>query len=282
MKWNSKKRNLVSPTGGILGVLLVAALITFSYGFNQKTEDLWQQLGIQQQDANSNIKNSFLTGFLRHYGARNIKNIASDDKAAVARSLLNYTREYINTQFKPAYDKERQSSRPRERVQKPLRTKEQIQKEEVAKLEQTLKKTEENMKTMNEETRKIIAPGLEQNKKMLEGWKKPGNQFFEMMAQGEKDDQEREKADYKKALEEWEIKFPEDYQQVIKERLRKMLQLTENVDFNAVLKDVNGKKKFVNPVYESKKPEWKMAFRAGKEVTDLTRKFAQEWLAEIK
>ena len=54
------------------------------------------------------------------------------------------------------------------------------------------------------------------------------------------------------------------------------------MDFNAELKDQNGKKKFVNPVYEAKRPEWKMAFRAGADVTELTRAFALQWLEELK
>ena len=61
-----------------------------------------------------------------------------------------------------------------------------------------------------------------------------------------------------------------------------MLDVTKDVDFNASLKEQYGKKKFVNPAYEAKRPEWKMAFRAGKEVTEMTRAFAQQWLNELK
>ncbi|RYE20883.1 MAG: choice-of-anchor D domain-containing protein, partial [Sphingobacteriales bacterium] len=43
-----------------------------------------------------------------------------------------------------------------------------------------------------------------------------------------------------------------------------------------------GKKRFVNPVYEGKRTEWKQGFRAGKEVTESARAFAQKWLSELK
>ncbi len=61
-----------------------------------------------------------------------------------------------------------------------------------------------------------------------------------------------------------------------------MLETTKDVDFNAKLTEQYGKKRFVNPAYEAKSAEWKMAFRAGKEVTEVTRSFAQQWLNELK
>jgi hypothetical protein len=282
MKLNSNKQRFASKILLVTKPLLLATAFCYCYAFKQKIDDLWKQLGIEQQVANTSIKESFLSGYLKFYTARNIKNIASGDKVAVAQDLLNYTKQYVNTQFKAAYEKERALSMPHEPQLRPLRTKEEIQKEEVDNLEKSIKKTEADMKTMNDDMKKIFAAGIEQNKKMLAEYKKPGYQLFDLIAQGDKDQQQREVADYKQALKDWETRYPADYKLVIKERLQKLLDVTKDVDFSAALKDVNGKKKFVNPSYESKKPEWKMAFRAGKEVTELTRTFAQQWLGELK
>jgi len=38
---------------------------------------------------------------------------------------------------------------------------------------------------------------------------------------------------------------------------------------------------FVNPLYERKQKEWKLAFRAGKPATDAMRAFAQKWITEL-
>jgi hypothetical protein len=57
--------------------------------------------------------------------------------------------------------------------------------------------------------------------------------------------------------------------------------LTQGIDFNAALKESGGNKVFVNPAYEKKSNKWKMAFRAGKEVTEAARAFAQQWLKEL-
>jgi hypothetical protein len=117
---------------------------------------------------------------------------------------------------------------------------------------------------------------------MLEEYKKPGCKTFELIAQAEKNGREWDQASYKQAVKNWEEQYPENFNLLIKKRLQKMLDLTEDVDFNAELKIVGNRKKFVKAEYEAKRPEWKMAFRAGKEVTELTRAFAKEWLNEIK
>ena len=57
--------------------------------------------------------------------------------------------------------------------------------------------------------------------------------------------------------------------------------LAGTVDFSAELKMVNGKKKFVNPLYEAKAYDWKQIFRAGKEVIDPAVAFARQWINEI-
>ncbi len=160
---------------------------------------MWKELGIEQQMANSNIRQSFLNGYLYTYGTKNIKNIATGNKVSVAKSLLEYTKQYINTQFKDIYEKQRISSKPAKPQLKTLRTKEEIQKEQVAELEKNIRKMESDMKTMTDDMKKIYVPIIAENKKTLEDYKKPGNQMWELMAQGEKDAQENELNNYKQA-----------------------------------------------------------------------------------
>jgi hypothetical protein len=282
MKQNLNNRKLTLKLYQLMKLLLLIAACFYSFAFKQNLDDLWKELGMEQQTANTNIRESFLSGYLYTYGAKNIKNVATGDKVAIAKNLLEYTRQYVNTEFKALYEKQRISSKPVEPQLTPLRTKEEIQKEEVAKLEASIKQTEEDFKSMNEDMKKIFTPIIAQNKKMLEDYKKPDNQLWELLARGEKDNQERQISDYKTAAKDWEVKYPEDYKIIIKERLQKVLAVTKDVDFNAALKEQYEKKKFVNPAYEAKSSEWKMAFRAGKEVTEVTRAFAQQWLNEIK
>lgn len=282
MKKNSRNTKQATRIAGFTAIIAFTTIIMFSYGFKKKADDLWSQLGISQQKANNNIKESFTRGFLNIYGVKNIKNVGSGNKLAVARDLLNYTKQFMNTQFKAAYEKERANAKPAEPEVNAGRTKEQIQKEEVAKLEKAIKETEASMKTLDAATQKIMQSTMDVNKKLLAEYKKPDNKMFEMMAQNEKYELESRKEDYNRDLEQWEENYPADYKQVIKNRLEQMLDITSDVDFDAATREEYGKKKFVNPNYEGKSSAWKMAFRAGKEVTGLTRAFAEQWLKELK
>ena len=205
MKFNFKRLKAVPKISLFLRILLLGTAFFYSYAFKERIDDLWKQLGMGQTEVNSSISRSFLGGFMTTYGARNIKNLATGDKVSVAKNLLDYTKQYVTTRFKPEYEKERASFKPVEPQLKPVRTKEEIQKDEIDKLEKNIKKTEENMKTMNDDMKKIFAAGIEQNKKMLAEYKSPGYELFDMMAKGEKDEQERQIANYKQAVKDWEV-----------------------------------------------------------------------------
>jgi hypothetical protein len=82
-------------------------------------------------------------------------------------------------------------------------------------------------------------------------------------------------------MKRWEENYPADYKQLIKSRLQHFIQLAKSVDFSAELKEVNGRKKFVNPVYEGKASDWKQIYRAGKEVILPAVAFAEQWVKEL-
>lgn len=74
-----------------------------------------------------------------------------------------------------------------------------------------------------------------------------------------------------------EKKYPAEASDLIKKRLQDFLEISSTVDFDAELEDG----KFVNPDYEKKSPEWKMCYRAGKDVVLAAREEAQKWLDEM-
>ncbi len=73
------------------------------------------------------------------------------------------------------------------------------------------------------------------------------------------------------------------YPTMVKNRLKKLIETANSVDFAAQTKaDKYGTKKFVNPAYEKKSDLWKQLYRAGKEPAMAARDFAQQWLVEVK
>ena len=175
----------------------------------------------------------------------------------------------------------RKNAKPQEPVLKPLRTIEEIQKGEIAKTEKSIKDTEKNMKEMPQYA-KTMEPMLQILKDNLKKYQDPKYTYFSSIAMGEKYDQENELRRFKENMKRWESEYPESVSQFVATRLQKMLDVTKDIDYDAQLVEKWGKKRFVNPVYEGKRTEWKQGFRAGKDVTETARAFAEKWLGELQ
>jgi hypothetical protein len=265
----------VAAMAGIFIMLLLFAFKTV----NVMTDDLWARLGMNKEKGLDGVKKSFIKGRLYYYGARNIKSIAAGDRVAVASELLSNAKEYINSEaFKNEYDLHRQQAKPQEPVTAML-TKEEVRKQEIAKMDTLIKQTEELIKK-SPDFAKDLKEAIDSYKQNIKDYKEPDNAMIEYMYKGEQFKHESTIDAYNKDLAKWKETYPEDYRILIKNRLKKFIEVSATVDFNAALKEVYGKQKFVNPAYEDKSDEWKQIFRAGKDVTEVTRKFAQQWLAE--
>ena len=279
-----RQRKITWASGFILACMLVSSSFLFSsYQAKKMTDDVWKIFGLSRQSGSDAIKNSFLNGYLHYYGAKNFKNIAVNDRAAIAKDMLTYTREYINgAEFKKQYEELRKSAKPQEPVLKTIRSIKEIQKDEIAKTEESIKKTEKTLKEVNAEMAKAIQPLQDMLRKNLKEYQNPEHQYFANIALNEKYQQEAQQKSYSDNLKRWETDFPESINAFIADKLKKMLEYTKGIDYNAALIEKYGKKRFVNPAYEGKRTEWKQGFRAGKEVTESARSFAEKWLGELK
>jgi hypothetical protein len=274
----STRSRLRIGVAAFAGILIMFLLFAFK-SVNVVTDDLWARLGMKKEQGLDGVKRSFIQGYLCYYGAYNIKSIATGDRAAVASELLTTAKQYLNSEaFKKEYELHREKAKPQEPVTA-MPTKEQVRKQEIAKMEELIKQTEE-LKKKSPEFAKDLQEAIDSYKTNIKDFKDPDNAMIELYYAGEKSTYESSIAAYKKDLAKWNQTYPEDFRQLIKNRLKKFLELSATVDFNAELKEVYHKQKFVNPAYEAKPAEWKQIFRAGKEVTEVTRKFAQQWLAE--
>ncbi|HVZ56024.1 MAG TPA: hypothetical protein VG870_05145 [Chitinophagaceae bacterium] len=263
-------------------VLLICCLLVSFRTTRRLAGDLWDQLGISREQGTSQIRESFLAGYLHYYGAKNIRSIAAENRVAVARDLLAYTRQYLSSDvFRRAYEQQRLASKPSEPVLK-NRSAEDIRKEEIEKTEKSIRETEESMKKMTPDMVKVMKSVVETFQNNLKEYRDPNSRLIAAMYQGEQNSNEYARKSYQESLKKWEQDYPADYRDLVRQRLKQFLDLAATVDFNAELKDVGTKKKFVNPQYEARPYAWKQVFRAGRDVTEATREFAQQWLAELK
>lgn len=264
-------------------VIMLVMHIICSFTVNKFTDDLWKQLGISQQDGTENIKTSFLNNYFQYYGARNAKNIVTGNRAAVAKDLLGYCKKYVSSQaFKSEYDKLRLNAKPAEPEKKTVRTKEEIRKEKIKETEDAIKKMETAMKDMTPDMQKIMKSSLEVYEQQIKDYKDPKSEMIEIFVSAEKYEVERQQKNYEEQYQQWENDYPADVKEIIRKRLQRYLDIASTVDFNAALVEKNHKMIFVKPAYESKPSDWKMIFRAGREIYDVTKPFVQQWLNELK
>jgi hypothetical protein len=89
---------------------------------------------------------------------------------------------------------------------------------------------------------------------------------------------------HKTEIAEWEKTYPANNPNgMIKSWLEDFIDKTKDVDFKAETAiDENGGTVFIKKDYEGKDYLWKLCFRAGKETSESARRFAQNWLSELK
>ena len=84
------------------------------------------------------------------------------------------------------------------------------------------------------------------------------------------------------AMQELEKVYPADPRGLVALRLKRFLDGSKDVAYEAQLIEKDGKRVFADPALEARPPEWKLCFRAGKPATDAARSFAQKWLSDLQ
>jgi hypothetical protein len=269
-----------------LQMLVLAAVVglatvgLLSFKAAERYTDFWQVLGTNKESGTLNIKESFLGGYMQYAGASNLKKIVTGDRAAVTQDLLVYTKQYVSSDaFIKAYNYDRERTKPAEPA--PAKTADQIRKENVESAQKGVENLEKALKTADASMKKDLEGTLVTMKQMVKDYEDPNSEMVKMGVMGEQNQYNWRLTDYKEKMKAWETRYPADIKAFVKTRLQQLLAITKDVDFNAQLTERNGRKYFVNTLYERKPGNWKLAFRAGKEVTTAVRAFAQQWLTEL-
>lgn len=96
--------------GAFMLLLSASFLFLLSFKTAKLSDEIWKELGISRQDGNYGISTSFMQGYFYYYGAKNARNIAVGNRAAVVRELGAYAKEYVNSEaFKKEYFQDRET-----------------------------------------------------------------------------------------------------------------------------------------------------------------------------
>jgi hypothetical protein len=208
-------------------------------------------------DAVEDVGGSSLDAQLKSFKVpyiRNLKSMVAGDKAAVAKDVCNYVKEYINSQeFIEAYTELRAKTKP---VSEPPR----LSLAEVQNIEKSLVQAEKAL---------TQAAGYMTKQQLAEAKKAIAEQKLQIQQQ----------KDPTPNKTRWEKMYPADPAAMVKKRLQEYLALAATVDFKAEITGSGGSRTFINPAYEAKPVKWKVIYRAGKEVNDVVAGFVKQWLA---
>lgn len=164
--------------------------------------------------------------------------------------------------------------------EKKVFTKEDIRKEKQAEVQKWIKQSQDLIKQMPQ-LEKDMKKTMEEYNKIQADYKDPDSKMIEAYYQQKLRTEKEEQASYEERVKKWNENYPSDHKQRIKKYLQKYLEIATTVDFDAALTEKSGKKIFVKLEYERKHPDWKMVYRAGKEVYEVAKPFAEQWLKEL-
>ncbi len=258
--------------------ILAGSALLVSFTIRKRSDDFLQQLGMSKSTADQKIANSILGGYLDTYGSKKWKAILPANRTAITNDLLAYTKEAVKApEFKKQYDEIRNRQKPEKQE---LITPAAMKEEQITNLKKMLADYEAGLKK-NPELNEVYTQLITDGKKQLALATDPKNEMFAFYEQNFPEMMKQNEELYASRMKEWEEKYPADPQRYVKGRLQEFLKETDNIAYNAQLVEKNGKKLFADRAYESKSSNWKMAFRAGKEVVEPARAFVKNWIKEI-
>lgn len=262
------------------GVLISAG--AFAY-LQVRSVRMLEQVGIPAEDIRQAVFSSFISQYFSYPNIAKVKSIATGQRSAAVQEIYAFAKSYVQTpEFKKRYAEWREQMKP-EPPEKPKSMAEQ-RKEQKAQQQASIKEMEQQMKTMPAEYQATMKETISLMKQQMKEYDNPDNPMFSKeMEQMQLEMYNSSVEDHKQQLVEWEKKCPADPNVMIRKWLNKFLDISKDVDFSArLIPGEGGKMVFAKSEFESKSSEWKMCYRAGREVVNAARAASQQWLQELR
>lgn len=268
---------------------IVLITIVLSVGFisnkiiDDKVRNLLSQFKINEEYAKSQILSNITGPSYYIPNVRVIKSLALNERAELVKAIGGSIKEYVNSEeFIKNYNIYRENRKPSP-PEEPKYS-EQLKKEQKESLIKSMADMEKQMSSIPSDQKPMFEEIIKQFKQQLKDIDDPNNTMYSPeMDIYIKQSYDMQMDNYKTQLAEWEKEYPvNNPKPIIKNWINSFLEKSEDIDFNAELKNEKGKQVFVNPNYERKDYQWKLYFRAGKESVDAARAFAQQWLKELQ
>jgi hypothetical protein len=243
-------------------------------------QDHLANLGITAGRAREAVFDSFMADTISLAGENAVFKAASTSaRVAMVNFALTLARTFVETDdFKRRYADHREANGP-----DPL--------PEAPSVDTILAKQRAGFEEQVEQMRKLFDQITPEQRATLEaGWKDMRQQLADMETgprRAELDQALREQRlaqvrEREEAVKQLDAFWPPDARVLVANRLRRFLQVSSDVTYDARLIDRDGTKVFADAALEARPREWKLCFRAGKPATDAARAFAEKWLSDLQ
>lgn len=272
----STQRQLLVACGVALAIAIPARL---------HAQEFWSTVGFSEDDMKSRLLSGLTEANFRPPTVPALRGMPSAARNSLLTSATSYTKRWVQTaDFRQRYAALRESRKPE--MPEAAMTLAQRKAHDKAEFQKAIRSMDSAMVEArgNPEIQAGLRQMIQQLKDQIKEVDDPANPMYSKEAQAMLDEQSADaRAEYAKALKEWESKYPVSPAPLIKQSLRAFLALAASVDFAAkVQQSPRGGSTFVNPDYESKPDEWKALYRLGRETTAALQAAAKQWLVELK
>ncbi len=235
------------------------------------------QLGLREPEAREQVLNTVAQGWVPSGAFVNVfKKLAPSVKATVITETMAWAKTYsTSADFRSSYARERENAKPEPPVFEGT-VDEEFQKKQAEQLAQ-INEMRQQVASLPADQRQSMMTMLQQSEATM---KTPEMQ--KLIRDGMVADRAQQQENYQKALKGWQEDFPENPQVQVARRLKKFLEESGTVDYNARVIARDGRQVFADAKYENQSGNWKMYYRAGREAMTAARTSATAWLKEVE
>jgi flagellar biosynthesis GTPase FlhF len=215
-------------------ILVSVIAISFSFYafsvFESKSTEFLQKLGIPEEFAKDCIWSSLSGMYLSHPGGTRLLQVSTSERATMTREIASYARSYTKSgEFKKKYLEYRETRKPTPPEKpKPMA---QLKKEQKEQYQKSISETEESMKTMSADQKKMMKDVVDMFRQQLKSLDDPNNTMYgsemdKMQTQG----YEMELQEHKERLATWEQENPSAPDAMIKRWLTEFRDVSKGID----------------------------------------------------
>lgn len=268
------------PRFAIMPAVLLACLIIFMSAVVITENEFLQRLGLTEKQADQNISQGFLSGYINTRALARAKEIPASDHPLIVTAAVKYAKRLTaSLAFNEDYQKMRLLHQPG--IKDLPITPDSLRQININNARKTLQAAEEGLKNTSGDLKQVMEEMVKTAKQALEEAQHPNNPYLQMYKENYPQLLQQAKDGHAAMLKEWNEKYPEDVKDFIKKRLTEFLEETRDINFAAATAMRNGKKRFVQPEYESKGNNWKLGYRMGSNAINAARKSVREWLDDL-